>query len=201
MHVLHVNSKQEAKKINKYIENGSDVFILVYMVGCGPCNATRPEWAKLEGALKDQYRNNNKLVIVDVNKDFLQYIKHIGQIDGFPTMKYISNYGKTVENYDNGRSIDKLISWIESKINTVISTELTTSSPQNVYNRIVKTEKHHLKPIHKNKRTRNNKNRYNKVHKRVNQKGGKWTRKYKASINCSKPKGFSQKQYCKYGRK
>lgn len=31
--------------------------------------------------------------------------------------------------------------------------------------------------------------------------GGKWTTKYKKKINCSHPKGFSQKQYCKYGRK
>ena len=31
-------------------------------------------------------------------------------------------------------------------------------------------------------------------------KGGKWTKKYKKSINCKNPKGFSQKQYCKYGR-
>ena len=29
----------------------------------------------------------------------------------------------------------------------------------------------------------------------------KWTMKYKKSINCNHPKGFSQKQYCKYGRK
>lgn len=29
----------------------------------------------------------------------------------------------------------------------------------------------------------------------------KWSDKYKKSINCNKPKGFSQKQYCKYGRK
>jgi len=28
----------------------------------------------------------------------------------------------------------------------------------------------------------------------------KWSRKYKKSINCKKPKGFSQKQYCKYGK-
>mgnify|MGYP001250548749 CR=1 FL=1 len=27
--------------------------------------------------------------------------------------------------------------------------------------------------------------------------GGKWSLKYKRSINCRKPKGFSQKQYCK----
>jgi uncharacterized protein len=26
---------------------------------------------------------------------------------------------------------------------------------------------------------------------------GKWTMKYKKSINCKRPKGFSQKQYCK----
>ena len=28
----------------------------------------------------------------------------------------------------------------------------------------------------------------------------KWSNKYKKSINCRDPKGFSQRQYCKYGR-
>jgi len=32
-------------------------------------------------------------------------------------------------------------------------------------------------------------------------KGGKWSLKYKRSIDCNNPKGFSQKQHCKYGRK
>jgi hypothetical protein len=30
--------------------------------------------------------------------------------------------------------------------------------------------------------------------------GGKWSKKYKKSINCNKPKGFSQKQHCKHGK-
>ena len=30
--------------------------------------------------------------------------------------------------------------------------------------------------------------------------GGKWSIKYKKSIDCNNPKGFSQKQHCKYGR-
>ena len=34
-----------------------------------------------------------------------------------------------------------------------------------------------------------------------NQIDEKWTNTYKKSINCRRPKGFSQKQYCKYGRK
>jgi hypothetical protein len=29
----------------------------------------------------------------------------------------------------------------------------------------------------------------------------RWSMKYKKSINCKNPKGFSQKQHCKYGRK
>ena len=28
----------------------------------------------------------------------------------------------------------------------------------------------------------------------------KWSMKYKKSINCNNPKGFSQKQHCKYGK-
>ncbi len=29
----------------------------------------------------------------------------------------------------------------------------------------------------------------------------KWSLKYKRSIDCNHPKGFSQRQHCKYGRK
>ena len=29
----------------------------------------------------------------------------------------------------------------------------------------------------------------------------KWSNKYKTTIDCKNPKGFSQKQYCKYGRR
>ena len=39
-----------------------------------------------------------------------------------------------------------------------------------------------------------------KQNKNYHKKGGKWSLIYKKSINCKKPKGFSQKQYCKYGR-
>ena len=192
MHILHINSEKDVSKVDQMIKQGKDVFILVYMEGCGPCNATRPEWAKIESALKEQYAKNDKLVVIDVNKDFMSSIKHIGKVDGFPTMKYIGNYGKTIESYENSsvkkkdRSVTSFINWIESKINKMISTT-PTSSAKHVFNRISKTRKHTRKP---------NKKSY---HKKV-QKGGKLTRKNKLSINCNRPKGFSQRQYCKYGR-
>jgi thiol-disulfide isomerase/thioredoxin len=200
MHILHINSEKDVSNIDKMIKQGKDVFILVYMEGCGPCNATRPEWAKIESALKDQYANNDKLVVIDVNKDFMSSIKHIGKVDGFPTMKYIGNYGKTVEPYENSsvkkkdRSVSSFINWIESKINKMESTT-STSSAKHVYKRISTTKKHNYKSHHK--KTRHHKKTHN--HKRIH-RGGKWSRKYKLSINCNKPKGFSQKQHCKYGR-
>ena len=43
----------------------------------------------------------------------------------------------------------------------------------------------------------NNKNKNKKFGEKI---GGKWSLKYKKSINCNHPKGFSQKQHCKYGR-
>lgn len=54
---------------------------------------------------------------------------------------------------------------------------------------------------HKRKRIRIS--RYKrKQHRNNSQNGGKkWSLKYKKSINCNRPRGFSQRQYCKYGAK
>lgn len=193
MHILHINSEKDVGQIDKLIKQGKHVFILVYMEGCGPCNATRPEWEKMHASLKDQYAHNSNLVVIDVNKDYLSGIKHIGNIDGFPTIKYISQKGKKIETYEDSsvkkkdRSSDSFINWIETNINHTISMN-PTSSAKHVYNRI-KTKKHHN--VRHNTRGKNI----------TKHRGGKWSRKYKKSINCNKPKGFSQRQYCKYGRK
>lgn len=182
MHILHINSEIEAVKIDEFINKGSNVFIMVYMEGCGPCNATRPEWSKIESALKKHYAKNNKLVVVDINKDFISNVRHIGNIDGFPTMKYIGNYGKTVETYENSyikqkdRSVTSFINWIESKINNTISTN-PTSSAQDVYDRLTiidTTHKHNQTKRNKNKRNKNKRNK-----NKCNNKNGSMTRRCK----------------------
>jgi len=118
------NSKEGIKEINNFIEKGKQVFILIFMHGCGPCNATRPEWNNIKDKLEKKYYYNNNIVIVDINKDYLNDIKYIGEIDGFPTMKYISNRGLEVENYEDSlienkdRTVDSFVKWIESKLNS-----------------------------------------------------------------------------------
>jgi hypothetical protein len=88
-----------------------------------------------------------------------------------------------VENFEDSnitnkqRNIDCFVDWIKSKTNG-----------------------EHMKGGSMRKTSKMRKTRKTRKTKK-NIKGGKWSRKYKRSINCKRPRGFSQKQYCKYGRK
>jgi thiol-disulfide isomerase/thioredoxin len=125
MKILHIDSNNKnTKMFNEYVEQGKHIFVLFYLDGCGPCNATRPEWKKIENALKDKYGKNEKLVIADVDQEFLKEIKYLTtQPKGFPTIRYISNKGEFSEDYEDcpdvkekDRKIDSFVEWINSKM-------------------------------------------------------------------------------------
>ena len=172
MKFLHINKLEEHKsqmsELNSAIESGKDVFLLIYMEGCGPCNETRPEWKKIENILMHK-KNDPKyknIVIADLNNDYSDKLSNkIKQPSAFPTIIHISKKGISVEHFENSniqnksREVDSFMEWIESKIKN------NTTSVKYGF-----------------------------------KKGGKWSQKYKRSINCRRPKGFSQKQHCKYGR-
>jgi thiol-disulfide isomerase/thioredoxin len=194
---LHIDTKNFNTKddsgetpidvLNKFITTGKKVFILIYMEGCGPCNATRPEWEKIKNVLKLDITNDNQILVVDIDKDLLDKVKNIKvQPRGFPTIRFISNKGSISEDFEDSklseeyknRSIDSFVKWIHFKLNDTHS--------KVHYNNHNKTKRH-------------NKSRKHNIHRK--QKGGKWSLKYKRSINCKRPNGFSQKQYCKYSRR
>jgi thiol-disulfide isomerase/thioredoxin len=122
MFVEHVNNAAKAAKLNKYIDSGKPVFMLIYMEGCGPCIAARPEWAKLEHTLGGQYGKKQpyKFIIADVNKNFAPLIHKIKQPNAFPSILYVS--GDKMENYedsainDKRRDVDCFMNWIESHV-------------------------------------------------------------------------------------
>jgi thiol-disulfide isomerase/thioredoxin len=179
---LHKNKKSHVSKknvVDEMIQKKKHVFILIYMEGCGPCNATRPEWSKMAHTLNSQYANNDDIVIIDLNKDLLPEVKNVGSVNGFPTMKYITNKGNTTENYEDSgvkkkdRSADSFINWVESKVlnGRIISTGFLPSSPEHVYKRLtqpkdkkgkgirVTRQTKQGKKVTQNKRTRKNKSK------------------------------------------
>ncbi len=172
MEFIHINKDNlgDIEKLKGYLKDGKDVFVLIYMIGCGPCNATKPEWAKLEETdVLGDLKQKDGIIIVDIDKDYVDKLEgsiNIDSINGFPTIRHIKN--GTEEDFENSsvtektRTADAFKKWIEMKTG--------------------------MKGGLRKRRTRR-------------MKAGKWSRKYKRSINCRRPKGFSQRQYCKYGRK
>jgi thiol-disulfide isomerase/thioredoxin len=127
MKILHIDpTRKNTKLFNEYVEQGKHIFVIFYLEGCGPCNATRPEWKKIENVLKDKYSKNDTLVIADVDQELLKEIKYLTtQPKGFPTLRYISNKGKTSEDYEDcpdlkddekDRKVDSFVKWIDSKM-------------------------------------------------------------------------------------
>ena len=54
--------------------------------------------------------------------------------------------------------------------------------------------------MERNTKSKNTKSKNTKS-KNTTRRRHKWSLKYKRSIDCNHPHGFSQKQHCKYGRK
>jgi len=190
---IEINKKSYHKlidKLNKYLSNkDAKIFILIYMEGCGPCNETRPEWSKLKNVLSSDFLNRQDIVIVSIDKDLFGKLKNANKEPmSFPTIRFMTNAGEKVQTYEDAeifnkdRKIDSFIEWIKLKTG---ENNITTSEEYS--------------KLHKSNKTYGKK-QYGQGRKTRKRSGGKWSRKYKRNINCNRPRGFSQKQYCKYGR-
>lgn len=166
MLIIEANDESSAHKINHHIEKGDHVFMLIYMEGCGPCNAVRPEWAELDSALGHKYAKNHNLIIVDLNKDYAHLIKKIKQPTGFPTILYVSNGGDKIENFEDAkiankmRSTDNFVNWIGSHVPSDKSHPLHRNIDKHhnhKYKHRSTRTRHHLKKTggRKTKNTRN----------------------------------------------
>jgi len=173
LHIDNSNKNTQGNDLVKQLDRligdiRNKVFLLFYMEGCGPCNATRPEWNKLKNVLSKKILNDSHIIIASIDYTLADgLINVVTKPASFPTIRYMANAGKIVENFedsnieDKTRTIDAFVKWIKHK-----------------------TEVKKVDKPYKVGKTRR-----------------KWSKKYKKGINCRKPRGFSQRQYCKYGRK
>jgi hypothetical protein len=179
-------TSEKIKDLIRDIESNKDVFLFIFMEGCGPCNMTKPEWKKLkilnqDGAVVALL--NQKLLNQDENNKLRSLIGP--EPSGFPTLRYIKGK-KHYPDYENERSKDAFEKWIKDKL----SMDMVMKGGKRL-----KYKQVGWKKGGKTRKTRKTRKM------RLRQHAGKWSMKYKKSINCKKPKGFSQKQHCKYGRK
>lgn len=197
MPVIHIPSSTtkssldtNASAINKYLKSGKDAFVLIYMDGCGPCSATHPKWKQLAPTFKNQ----DDIGIFDIEMSKLNAITHEGlkkNIAGYPTMRHvcenaISEY-EDCKNIPHDRSFNSFVEWIKiqqsEKTNKHQMKHMLHDDKSGHFTRKLHHRKHHQGP---------------RIHQLM-QSGGRrrWSRKYKRSINCRRPRGFSQRQFCR----
>ena len=143
LHIDKSNAYKNIKNSNSNLVNQLDffinkpnnkVFILIYMEGCGPCMVTRPEWEKLKNVLHKKFLNRKDIIIVDIDRNVVENVKYIkSKPNSFPTIRFITNNGNSVENYedsnikDDGKyTIDSFVEWIKLKTgeNNITTSEI-----------------------------------------------------------------------------
>jgi hypothetical protein len=113
------HDNRDIKKLDnfdKYIKDGKKVFVMFHMNGCGHCIQALPEWRLIKDRINNNLKNNDNIVIADIESSHLSQIKNASNIQGFPTIRYIYNYGKSNEDYNGQRVVSEFIKWIESKV-------------------------------------------------------------------------------------
>lgn len=120
-------SQSDVAKVKDALQNGKHVFVLIYMEGCGPCNATRPIWKEFATALQSNpdYQSADDVVVMEVNKDLLGELPELGGADAFPTLRYLSPSAsggeEAKEEFEESgvkkktRSVDAFTEWVGLK--------------------------------------------------------------------------------------
>jgi len=112
---INQNNKKLITDLNHHIKKKDPIFILFYMEGCGPCNAARPEWKKIENVLGDKYKERENYIVVDIDQSLMDGIEGLKDSPaGFPTIRYMN--GNDYTPYESNRDIDSFVKWIESNI-------------------------------------------------------------------------------------
>jgi len=117
MKFLNINrdNKKLITDLNQHIKKKDTIFILFYLEGCGPCNAARPEWKKIENVLGGKYKDREDYIVVDIDQSLMDGIEGLKDSPaGFPTIRYMK--GNDYTSYESNRDIDSFVNWIETNM-------------------------------------------------------------------------------------
>ena len=184
----HKNRNDDSDNSEDIIKVLSDpknkVFIFFYKNGCPYCEVVHEEWNNLNNILRD-YKND------------LSNKKKQTDLFGLNNERKMLYLFKIEKNNINNSLINK-VGFIYSFPTFVY---LHDGLKERYENETKRKTQYFIKWLKNKNIKQKNKRDFYITRNSTNFKGGKWSLKYKKSINCLRPKGFSQKQYCKYGRK
>jgi len=119
--IIHYEMKPDGKHdftpVVKHLKHEKKpVFAIFYMRGCGPCEATRPEWNKLR---QQQHRLPQHALLLEIDHELKhQLVDSLGEeyaeirdISSFPTITLLQ-HGKKLKPYEGQRLVHDFKAWI-----------------------------------------------------------------------------------------
>jgi hypothetical protein len=146
-----VENKKNMKTFKDHLESGKQIFLFLYMDGCGPCNMTKTSWKDIKKHVNKDHLKNKNVCVAEINKNLFGEIENIGSDPmGYPTLRYINNNGKIIEEYESGRSPEAFAQWIESKLHKTVVHHRQYPVPHNQHSKHPHTRhtKHHSRGKH-----------------------------------------------------
>ena len=79
---------------------------------CGHCKAMNPEWEKV----KSKVAGLNNMQVIDVEHSAVGHVpSHLKEgVDGYPTIRALTNKGKESYSYSGPREADAIVPWFRS---------------------------------------------------------------------------------------
>lgn len=94
-------------------DQSKHVLVEFYAPWCGHCKRLAPAW----DALSTVFAGDSDVVIAKVDADAHKELGSRYGVTGFPTIKYFPKNNKQGEEFDGGRELKDLVSWVNKKAN------------------------------------------------------------------------------------
>ena len=157
-------------------------------------NELKTEWGKVVVNKPEENKNSPDTT----HESFIVALTNLSSSVQNLSREIISTYGVyTKNNNNNNKSRSDISEQPRFALNERVQ-KLDTDITDKIYEITSKSAVTSPAPLSQTGGKLRKRSRKRKTLKKAKRK---WSNQYKKSINCKKPNGFSQKQYCKYGRK